>query len=304
MLGSAFRLSRSQATRAIARIHTTASAKADFGFLGDDAPIPQQPRRTQPKDVQPGSSARRRPKIDFIEPDIQFDEHGRFKLSMPTAGNGAGFMETGIKEQELKPPRRQRARLPRPEEQLFIGNLPQSVETKTLEAMFSLHGNPVTVKRTQPRFAFITFTSPDHARQVLEEHQKRPYTIPAGHKSHTILVQAVSGKSIKSKTSEPRVTVRLWDLARNVTDAQIHDALAAFGEVLEVRINRWEDSGDCRGTAFVDMANQDAANAVVTATKRGPSVSRRGNGEQTTRGLWVGYGLVGASVSFDPVVES
>jgi len=60
------------------------------------------------------------------------------------------------------------------------------------------------------------------------------------------------------------MNIYIGNLSFNTTEDQLRQAFESFGEVSSVNIITDKFSGKPRGFAFVEMSNQDEANAAIT----------------------------------------
>jgi|KBSMisStaDraftv2_1062788.scaffolds.fasta_scaffold2687766_1 RNA recognition motif-containing protein len=61
------------------------------------------------------------------------------------------------------------------------------------------------------------------------------------------------------------MNIYVGNLIRSVTEEQLRDLFGAYGEVASVRIIKDRETGMVRGFAFVEMKNNDEAQAAIDA---------------------------------------
>jgi len=61
------------------------------------------------------------------------------------------------------------------------------------------------------------------------------------------------------------MTIYVGNLTRDITEEELRQAFAAFGEVTDVRLIKDKLSGDPRGFGFVEMPNAEESGSAVRA---------------------------------------
>jgi RNA recognition motif-containing protein len=61
------------------------------------------------------------------------------------------------------------------------------------------------------------------------------------------------------------MNIYVGNLSRDLTEAELREAFAAFGEVSSASIIKDKFSGETRGFGFVEMSNKDEADKAISA---------------------------------------
>lgn len=78
-------------------------------------------------------------------------------------------------------------------------------------------------------------------------------------------IRPVSIRQLSSLTvKENPLNIFVGNLARNVTEEDLHQAFGAFGQIASVSIIKDKFSGEPRGFGFVEMPTQSEAEAAIT----------------------------------------
>jgi cold-inducible RNA-binding protein len=70
------------------------------------------------------------------------------------------------------------------------------------------------------------------------------------------------------------MNIYVGNLPYEVTEEQLQEAFAAFGEINSVKILRDRDTGESKGFGFVEMASDDEAKAAIEALNENDSLGK------------------------------
>ncbi|KAG0915616.1 hypothetical protein G6F57_000710 [Rhizopus arrhizus] len=168
-----------------------------------------------------------------------------------------------------------------PEFGVWVGNLSYSTTVETIRNFFTDCGSITRVKcpkgngvkNKNKGFAYIFFaTAEEQAKAVAKSEQElegrsllikdaENFERADGSKAPT----EAEKKEIKKQKNPPCPTIFLGNLSFDTTEKSIREAFEWAGDIRKVRVATFEDSGKCKGFAYVDYHTVEAATKAIRA---------------------------------------
>ncbi|KAG1057838.1 hypothetical protein G6F43_000366 [Rhizopus delemar] len=168
-----------------------------------------------------------------------------------------------------------------PEFGVWVGNLSYSTTVETIRNFFTDCGTITRVKcpkgngvkNKNKGFAYIFFaTTEEQAKAIAKSEQElegrsllikdaENFERADGSKAPT----EAEKKEIKKQKNPPCPTIFLGNLSFDTTEKSIREAFEWAGDIRKVRVATFEDSGKCKGFAYVDYHTVEAATKAIRA---------------------------------------
>ncbi|CEG72425.1 hypothetical protein RMATCC62417_07986 [Rhizopus microsporus] len=181
---------------------------------------------------------------------------------------------TTEEERKIKKPKTEKKEK-EPEYGVWVGNLAFSTTTDTIKDFFKDCGKVKRmrcpkgngVKNNNKGFAYVFFsTSEEQAKAIAKSEQEL--------EGRALLIKAEDNferadgikpptekekKEIKKQKNPPCPTLFLGNLSFEATEQSIREAFEWAGDIRKVRVATFEDSGKCKGFAYVDYFTVESA---------------------------------------------
>jgi nucleolin len=144
---------------------------------------------------------------------------------------------------------------------IYVGNLSYECQNSDLREVFEQCGKIVRIvfpadrETNKPKgFAFVEFEDNSSVANAFEYDGQELC-------GRRMFVKATDAKK-KSESQKPSTTLFIRNLSFESTKESVEEAFAQFSPK-EVRVCTFEDSGRCKGMAFVEFETQEEANACL-----------------------------------------
>ncbi|RKP08860.1 hypothetical protein THASP1DRAFT_9714, partial [Thamnocephalis sphaerospora] len=204
----------------------------------------------------------------------------------------------------------------RSEHGVWIGNLTYATTKKTLQEFFASCGKatrihmPMSGPNTNRGFAYVDFGTAEETKAAVALSEKlmggRKVLIKDAHDFTKLTpVKEAStadesgkpamlrGNQRQRQNNTPAVTLFVGNLPFEATKIDVQKVFAPFGKIRKVRLMTFEDTGKCKGFAYVDYKELEGAKAAVESPQSHYLEGRRlrveyGSAEAVRRGApWV-----------------
>ncbi|RKP28115.1 hypothetical protein SYNPS1DRAFT_8063, partial [Syncephalis pseudoplumigaleata] len=187
------------------------------------------------------------------------------------------------KKEEEKPGKAKRS-----EHGVWIGNLSYATDKKMLQAFFSSCGKPTRIHLPCSRpgvnrgFAYVDFATADEVASAIALSETmldgRKVLIKDAHDfvKNTPTSEAATaskpnarprGNQRQRQSNPPAATLFVGNLPFSTVKSDLEQLFSAFGRLHKVRLMTFEDSGKCKGFAYVDYVDVEGAKAAVESPK-------------------------------------
>ncbi|KAI8057285.1 hypothetical protein BDF22DRAFT_670570 [Syncephalis plumigaleata] len=189
--------------------------------------------------------------------------------------------EEKAKQESLNKPKRS-------EHGIWIGNLSYATNAKMLQGFFDSCGKPTRVHLPCSRpgmnrgFAYIDFetieevnsaialseTLLDGRKVLIKNARDFAKNIPTNEDEGTGKATArPRGNQRLRQANPPAATLFVGNLPFSTVKSDLERLFSPFGKLHKVRLMTFEDSGKCKGFAYIDYANLESAKAAVESPK-------------------------------------
>lgn len=164
---------------------------------------------------------------------------------------------------------------------IWVGNLSYATTLATIKDFFKECGEITRIKCPKGNgaknynkgFAYIFFSTPEEAAKGVAMSEKKlegrsllikdseNFERADGSKAPT----EAEKKEIKKQKNPPCPTLFLGNLSFDTTEASIRENFGWAGDIRKVRVATFEDSGKCKGFAYVDYFEVESATKAIRA---------------------------------------
>ncbi|KAI0244890.1 Nucleolar protein 13 [Massospora cicadina] len=160
---------------------------------------------------------------------------------------------------------------------IWIGNLRYTTTADDLKLFFASCGTvtrvnlPVTNSRNKG-FAYVDFDTPEAVSRALElsetELEGRNVLIKDAKNFVKDGKKPPAPKAVPGEAQMvPMPSLYVGNLTFETTQNDLHEAFSKYGEIRKVRISTFEDTGRCKGYAWIDFKKQDDATNALRSTQ-------------------------------------
>ncbi|KAI9278753.1 hypothetical protein BDA99DRAFT_15050 [Phascolomyces articulosus] len=161
---------------------------------------------------------------------------------------------------------------------VWVGNLAFKTTREQITKFFSDCGTVTRLKcpsgngknSNNKGFAYVMFATKEEADKAVEKSEQKI-------DGRALLIKAsdnferkdgLTVKEVKKQKNPPCATLFIGNLPFDATKEKLKEAFAECGDIMNVRLGTFEDSGKCKGFGYVDFETVEDATAAIRATNK------------------------------------
>ncbi|KAI8991227.1 hypothetical protein BDF20DRAFT_843425 [Mycotypha africana] len=234
-------------------------------------------RESREKKKQKKELNKKRKRGELVEEEEKEETAGETQPEPTEEGQSEDSDDKPKKKAKTEKPKKEK----QPEYGIWVGNLSYSTTVDSIRNFFKDCGTITRVKcpkgngakNNNKGFAYIFFATPEEAAKgvALSEQKLEGRALLIKDADNFERADGVQPptekekKEIKKQKNPPCPTLFLGNLSFDTTEKSIREAFEWAGDIRKVRVATFEDSGKCKGFAYVDYFTVESATKAIRA---------------------------------------